>query len=151
MFSQEIIEKVKEIAIPCLKDRGFELVEVKYHGRNRPVLTLLIDRLDGGITIEECALMNNLISRALDAAEMFGAGYVLEMSSPGVDRPLKQKNDFCRVIGRTVKCFFAEPIEGRQELEGSVKAADEGRVTLETAAGSIDIPYGKINKARQVI
>jgi len=151
MFYQDVIEKVKEVAAPLLEERGFELVEVRYHGRNKPVLSLLIDRVGGGVTIDECALMNSLLSDALDKAEVFSTAYILEVSSPGVDRLLKQKNDFSRVTGKKIKCFLSEAIEGKLEIEGIVNAAGDDAVTLETAAGNVDIPYVKINKARQVI
>ena len=151
MVNQEILEKVKEIVSTCLKDKGLELVEMKCHGKNRPVLAILADRREGGITIDECASVNNAMSEALDAADIFDSGYVLEVSSPGVDRPLKEKDDFSRVINKKVRCFFKEPIHNRYEIEGVVKEINDQSVSLDTDDGFMEIPYTGIRKAKQII
>lgn len=151
MISQEILQQLKEIVLSCLKNNNLELVEINYSGRARLLLTILIDRPEGGVTIGECALMNNIISKAMEAANILNSSYVLEVSSPGVGRPLKASQDFYRAINRKVRCMLVEPISGKKEIEGLVKEADEESVTLDTNTDEIKILYSNIAKAKQII
>lgn len=151
MINQEILQQLEEIVLSCLKKNNFVLVEMNYSGRNRPLLTMLIDRPEGGITIEECAAMNKIISEALDSANILNSGYILEVSSPGVDRPLKKKDDFSRVINKEVRCFLVEPINAKKEIIGVVREISDEYVTLDYHNGHIKIPYTNITKAKQKI
>jgi ribosome maturation factor RimP len=151
MISQEIRQKLKEIVCSCLNQHNLELVEINYSRTARPVLTILIDRPQGGITIGECTLMNNILSEALDSSGILTSGYFLEVSSPGVDRPLKEKSDFSRVIDKKVKCFLREAISAEKEVGGLVVQVDDEFVTLETNNGLLRVPLSSINKAKQVV
>lgn len=151
MIYKEMLNRIKEIAIQCLQQHGLELVEVSCHGKNRPTLRMLIDYPQGGINIEECAAMNDVISRALDETDIFIGGYILEVSSPGVDRPLKNKSDFLRVRNKKVRCFLKEPLDFKTEIEGLVGEAAEDYVTIISPQGNINLAYADITKAKQVI
>lgn len=151
MIDRETLERLEEIALPCLKAHNLELIEINCHGAKRPLLAILIDRPEGGITIAECTLMNQLISEALDCANVLTSGYVLEVSSPGVGRPLKIKNDFCRVINKKVRCFLTEPIKAKREIEGLVKQVREESVILDTDDGEVEIAFNNLAKAKQII
>lgn len=151
MINQEILQRLKDIILPHLKNNNLELVEINYSARNRPLLTLFIDRPEGGVTMEECALMNNIISEALNSANIFNSGYVLEVCSPGIDRPLKEEKDFLRVINRKIICILKEPINAKKEIRGQVKEVDTQTLTLDTDMGKIKIFYRNLIKARQII
>lgn len=151
MINQEILEKLKEIVLSCLKKNNLELFEINYYGRGKPQLTILIDRPQGGITIDECAIMNRIISEALDSANILDSSYVLEVSSPGVDRPLKERGDFSRVINKRIRCILLEPISGKKEIEGKVCETNDESVTLDTDSGYIKILYNNITKAKQIV
>jgi len=151
MINQEDLVRLKEIISSCLNGRHLELVEITYDGRRKPVLTMLIDRPEGGVTVEECALANRMVSEALDAAHLLNSGYILEVSSPGVDRPLQEKSDFLRAMNKKVRCFLKEPLAGKGELAGVIKEVSDDGITLSSNEGSLRISYANINKAKQII
>lgn len=150
MIEGGTLERLKEITLSCLKAHNLELIEISCHGAKRPLLAILIDRPEGGITIDECALMNRLISEAFDSADVSNSGYMLEVSSPGIDRPLKVKNDFYHVINKKVRCFLAEPIKAKREIEGLVKEVREELVILDTDDGEMEIAFNNLAKAKQI-
>lgn len=149
---QAIIEELRVIIEEYLKSQTLELVDLiyRYEGKDL-VLRILIDKPEGGISLDECASHNQDISRALDEKNMLQTRYILEVSSPGLDRPLKTKSDFLRCINREVKFFLNEHIEGRLELDGVIQKADDQAVYIDTKGKTLVIPICKINKAKQII
>lgn len=151
MINQEVVESLKGIVSSCLRENNLELVEMSYHGRHNPVLSIFIDRPQGGVTIDECARMNGIIIQLIDSSGILSSGYILEVSSPGIDRPLRKKNDFQRAINREVRCFLKEPVEAKIEIEGVIKVVKDESVILNTVKGEIELPYKIISKARQIV
>lgn len=152
MDRQEITNALKDIIGDYLKNRGLELVDLIYRYEGRDLfLRIFADRPTGGITLEECAQINTEISRILDEKDILREGYILEVSSPGLDRPLKTKNDFLRCMNRRAKFFLSEPVNGKIELEGVICQATEGAVYIEIEANTVQIPLSKIKKAKQTI
>ena len=151
MINQQILERLREIALECLKRNNLELVQINYSGRQRPVITLLIDRPEGGISIDECALMNKVIGEEWDAADILAGGYILEVSSPGIDWPLVNKSDFLRARNKKVRCFLKEAVSAKREMEGRVLEVNDACIILEADCGPLEIPLHNINKAKQVI
>lgn len=149
MDKQAVIRSIVE---DCLMSQALDLVDLIYRDEGRGlVLRLLVDRPEGGITIEECARINREVSRILDEKAIL-ARYLLEVSSPGLDRPLETKADFLRCINRQAMFFLNEEIEGRLQLEGSIAKAEEDAVYINTGENKIvKIPLLKIVKAKQVI
>jgi ribosome maturation factor RimP len=136
---------------PVVETAGYELVEVSYQGagRGRSVLRVTIDR-DGGVDIDAIAQVSEKISRRLDL-EDFGAGrYDLEVSSPGIERPLKTAEQFRRALGQRVKVRTTEPVAGELVHTGTLTAADEQRLTVETDGTTVSIALGQVEKARTV-
>lgn len=152
MDRQALIEGLRNIIGEHLKGRGLELVDLicRHEGRDL-ILRVLADRPEGGITLAECAELNSGIGRLLDEKEVLQVRYILEVSSPGLDRPLKTKSDFLRCVGKNVRFFLNEPIDGKIELEGKVIKADDGYVSVESKGIAIDIPLTKINRGKQII
>ena len=148
----EITEELKKIIQPALEQEGFALVELSL-GRSRSGSTLAVfaDRIGGGIDLGDCAMLNRKIGDLLDAANIMPEGCFLEVSSPGIDRPLKTKNDFLRCMGRRVKFFLREAINGKIEWEAKVLEADDDKVVAEIKKGNFQIPLSNIAKAKQVI
>lgn len=152
MQYQEINEELKKIIQPILDASGLELVELIFiRMKGRPILRLLIDRPAGGISVDECSRVNKLAGQALDESNLMAAGYILEVSSPGLDRPLKTANDFKRSLNKKVKFFLKEPVNERIELDGVIISADLEKVSVDTQGGSVEIPLEKINKAKLII
>lgn len=147
-----ITEELKNIIQPVLDEENIELVELNYfRTRNSSLVRLLVDRRDGGIKLGDCARLNQKIGDILDSIDVLKERYVLEVSSPGLDRPLKTKNDFLRCIKRNVKFFLIEVINGKIEIEGIVNNVEDDKVILDIKDGVLVIPFINIAKAKQVI
>jgi ribosome maturation factor RimP len=152
MDKRELSEKLSVMICENLKAQGLELVELicNYQGRDL-FLRLLVDKPEGGITIRECGEVNRRVSAMLEEANIIEQGCVLEVSSPGLDRPLSAKNDFLRNLNKKARFFLAEPVNGKVELEGFIRKADDNSVYIETEGLAVEIPFVKINKAKQKI
>lgn len=151
MYRQDVIEKIRNIITGYLESRQIDLVDFiyRYEGPNL-ILRLLVDKPEGGISLDECAYLNTEIGRMLDEKNILQQRYILEVSSPGLDRPLKSKKDFLRCIDKKLKFFLKEEIAGRLELEGAVKKIEGDSVYIEVNTELIEIPLFKLNKAKQV-
>lgn len=147
-----IINELRNVITDYLKTKNLCLVDLiyRYEGRNL-VLRILLDRAEGGISLEECADLNNDIGRMLDEKDILQQRYILEISSPGLDRPLRLKEDFLRCVNRNVRFFLNEPINNKWELEGVIKKIDNDTISIEIGAQAFQIPLQKINKAKQII
>jgi len=152
MSYYELADRLKEVISPFLDEMDVELVELNLVGsRTRPTLQILVDKSGGGITLSECAKLNQLIGELLDARNLIDTRYVLEVSSPGVDRPLKTKNDFLRYIGKKAVFYLSEPVLNRIELQGTINGIDAESVLVCVGQETAAIPLDKINKAKQII
>jgi ribosome maturation factor RimP len=152
MDRQQTIAELKNIIGDLLRIQGLDLIDLIYrYEAGALVLRILVDRPTGGITLNECAQVNNQISQILDEKDILQTRYILEVSSPGLDRELKSKNDFLRCINRRVRFFLNGTINGKWELEGVVNKVEEEAVSIDADAGTVTIPLSKINKAKQVI
>jgi len=152
MYREEIVGRLRELSRSYLSAQGFELVDFTYRRQGRQlVLSILADKPGGGITIDECSRLNSSFGRILDEKNILQEGYVLEVSSPGLDRPLINRNDFLRCINENVHFFLKEPVEGKIEIEGLAREVKEDMVEVDVGGKIIQIPLGKINKAKRVI
>jgi ribosome maturation factor RimP len=141
-----------DISKPALEEFSVNLIEVMVKRRGRVIaVEILADRENGGITIDECAQINKKIAILLEQEEIIDDEYVVEVSSPGLDRPLKTGIDFRRVVGRMVRVHLTESIEDKVEHSGIVKAVAQDCVTLNGKIKSLVIPFEKIQKAMQII
>lgn len=152
MYREDIAGQLEGMIKDRLKARGIELVELLLRQEaGNLVLRILADRSEGGITLEECARINRDIASLLDEKGTLGMGYTLEVSSPGLDRPLKTKADFARCLNRKARFFLNQPLEGKVEIEGGITRVDDNAVSLESEGRVIEIPLSMINRAKQVI
>jgi ribosome maturation factor RimP len=150
-IAQEKIDQVRFLAQSLTDAIHVELVDVSVQARQRDIyIEVLADRPKGGITIDECTWINKELNKKLEAENIF-ENYYLEVSSPGLDRPLKSRRDFVRVSGRLVRFFLSAPVNGKRELEGTIKDATDEVVIVQKGESEISIPMNLINKAIQVI
>jgi ribosome maturation factor RimP len=126
---------------------GYEMVdlEMSNHGK---LLRLFIDK-PGGVNIDDCALVSNHVSRLL-AVEMDFDYDRLEVSSPGLDRPLKKESDFSRYCGETAQIKLRVPLQGRKKFVGVLKSVQDGCVQIEVDGNVVDLALSNIDKARLV-
>jgi len=144
-------EELKNIVLPILEDLNLELVELILSRRRSVLLRLLIDRPQGGITIAECALVNRRLTEALDNSLLVTEKYLLEVSSPGLDRPLKSGKDFLRNRGRRVRIFLLEPVNNKMEIEGKVINVGEEAVIIETKNTNLEVPLKVISQGKLIL
>lgn len=152
MDREQLIQELKVLVAGYIESRGLEFVDLicRYEGREL-VLRVLADRPEGGISLQECAQLNRGIGGILDEKEILKEGYLLEVSSSGLDRPLSTKRDFLRCINKKARFFLNEPINERIELEGAIIRVDRETVCVDTGKEVIEIPLPKINRAKQAI
>ncbi len=147
-----LLDRIKELVVPVLESKNIDLVDLKMQRQNRRMfLRFLVDKPEGGITLEECATLNTEMGNVLDEADLIQESFILEVSSPGVDRPLSTAKDLRRAINRNIRIFLCEPIENRLEFEGKLAGVSEEAVTISIADKQIVISIEKINKAKQII
>ena len=122
----------------------------RYEGRDL-FLRILADRPEGGINLAECSRLNKEIGLALDEKDLLPGRYILEVSSPGIDRPLETKEDFLRCLNKMVRVFLGEALENKTEIEGLIQAIKDDYLVVDADGRNIEIPLAKITKAKQVI
>ena len=153
MVKIKISEKLNEVITQRINVLGYELVDLTVQKFSGSVsLRFLVDRPCGGISLKECQLLNQEIALILDREDIVGAGYyTLEVSSPGLDRPLITKKDFFRVVGRRLKVFLRKPFKKRLEIEGRLDCLKGESLFLGLGGKIEEITLDKIHKAKQVI
>lgn len=130
MKRTEIVAKTEELVTPIIEENHFELVDVEYvrEGANW-YLRIYADK-EGGINIDDCVLISRALEEKLDAEDFISDAYILEVSSPGLGRPLKKDKDFARSIGEEVEVRLFRAVEGCKEYTGLLNAYDKTTVTL---------------------
>ena len=149
------MDKANELRI-LLKDYldslNLVLVDIIYRYEGRDIfLRVLVDKPEGGINLDECARVNRGIGELLDDSKIIPGGYILEVSSPGLDRPLKTKDDFLRLMHKQVKFFLNEAIGGKLEWDGVIDSVSDKSLSVVTEGGLIELPFLKVNKAKLII
>lgn len=148
-MSAAIVERVKEIALPLLQELGFELVEVEFRREASGwILRLYLDK-SGGLTLGDCQRASEELSDLLDVEDLVDHPYSLEISSPGLNRPLSQEADFLRFAGQRARLTTSQAIAGQRRFLGTLKGFEAGRIMLEQEDGTVVfIPHVLISKAR---
>jgi ribosome maturation factor RimP len=145
--TNRIVDEVTDLVEPMVSERGLELVDVEYlSDRGRWVLRVSLDK-EGGITLDDCAGVSRELAAILDVEEIIPDRYVLEVSSPGLNRPLKKESDFLRVIGKKIQVKTVAPIEGRQNFTGRLRDFREGTLILELEDRSVSLSVTEVKKA----
>ena len=146
--TKQIVAKIWKAVEPVLRSEQIELVEVEY--RREPqgwVLRLYIDQ-DDGITMEDCVRVNHLVSDLLDVVDPIPHPYHLEISSPGLDRPLRKLEHFAKQIGNVVQIVVHEPVSGRRRFKGILLRAEPEEIALKCGEDVYTIPLPNVERAR---
>jgi ribosome maturation factor RimP len=152
-----VAARVAAIVEPVIVDLGYRLVRVRVTGTNGCTVQIMAERPDGTMSVSDCEAVSHAVSPALDVDDPIDRAYHLEISSPGIDRPLVRPQDFTRWAGYEAKIEMAVPIEGRKRYRGMIEGA-EGTVALirlpdapEGADPLARLPIGDIGEARLVL
>lgn len=147
MEQGELIRRAWTELEPELAEQGFELVEVGFGRQGSvPVLRLFIDR-EGGVTIGHCVEASQFVSALLDRSDFMAGRYSLEVSSPGIDRPVRKRQDFERFTGERVKVQAVTPIEGRKRFSGVLAGIRDGLISVENDGTTYRIHIDNVKKA----
>ena len=147
MKFEKLLEEVRQQIDPLLRSQGFDLVDLEYQrGPQGWVLRIYIDR-EGGITLDECAEVSGEIGTLLEVKDVIPNPYVLEVSSPGLTRPLKKPEDFNKFSHRLVKIKLYEPLDGRKNFKGTLLGLEGEKVRLEAEGRVYELPLQGIAKA----
>jgi ribosome maturation factor RimP len=153
---KDALDKTAEIARlvePTLQAMGYELVRVQFSGgSHRPTLQIMAERVDRrGMTVDDCSEISRALSALLDVEDPMTGSYMLEISSPGIDRPLVRPTDYERFAGFEARIETNMPIEGRRRFRGRLGALENGQVSIMDAAGEVRLPLEQIHKAKLVL
>lgn len=149
--------RVADIIEPVLVDLGFRLVRVRMSGQNGLTLQVMTERNDGTMTVEDCEEVSKAISPVLDVEDAIDKAYHLEVSSPGIDRPMVRRSDFIRWQGHLLKCETSVLVEGRKRFRGKIVSVDEDGFRLERdqpaygEEAGVTIPFTALSEARLIL
>lgn len=152
MKRDQIISELEGVVSDYLAAQGLMLVDLLYRHEGRDLfLRILADRQEGGITLGECSRLNAELGGILDEKNIVQGGYILEVSSPGLDRPLRTREDFLRCINRKVRFFLKEKVAGKIEWEAVINKVEDESVLVNAQGNDMSIPLSKVNFAKQTI
>jgi ribosome maturation factor RimP len=146
------IRQVTELIEPTLRDMGFELVRVQVSGGQRPTLQIMVERGDyAPPTLDDCAEVSHAVSALLDVGDPLPGAYRLEVTSPGIDRPLVRRADYEHFAGFEARLETELPIDGRRRFRGRLLGLADDQVRLALPEGERLIPLDAIKKAKLVL
>ena len=157
-FNREtgVAGQIADLVDPVIADLGFRLVRVRIMGREDQTVQIMAERADGTISIDDCEAISRQLSPLLDAADVMPRAYNLEISSPGIDRPLVRPSDFEDWAGHQAKIELNELLDGRRRFSGTLEGFEDGEVRLEVDLDQIGVqviglPVDLIGEARLVL
>lgn len=151
------LAELERLIEPIAEAMGYSLVRVRLTGANRPVLQIMAERGDGTMGVDDCAKLSHAISVAFEEDDPIESEYVLEVSSPGIDRPLTRRRDFETYAGHEAKVELKYPLDGRKRVRGVLKGLKGEDVVVETdlgpekGCGELAVPYTSIGEAKLVL
>ncbi|MEL6583013.1 MAG: ribosome maturation factor RimP [Pseudomonadota bacterium] len=143
--------RLLEIVQPVVEDMGYEVVRIRYQGGKRPVLQIMADKPDGGIEVEDCALISRQLGAVLDVEDPIESEYNLEVSSPGIDRPLTRLKDFDAWEGYEAKIETEELIDGRKRFRGTLAGIEGDEVLINIEEGTVGLQFNWLADAKLVM
>lgn len=155
-----VTDKIAELITPTLESMGYELVRVHISGgRANQTLQIMAERQDGqAVTVDDCETISHTVSAQLDVADPISSAYSLEVSSPGIDRPLTRLKDFQRFAGFEAKVQLVEPRDGRRNFRGILRGVEGKDVAIEIiaekkgeTAAKVTLPFSAIDQAKLVM
>jgi len=146
----DIARRIEGLIREAVEDEGFEVVGVELAQTGRsPVLRVYVDR-PGGVTVSDCAYVSRRVGVLLEVDDFIPGSYTLEVSSPGLERPLFSEADYRRFQGREIRLQAVEKIEGRRNFSGRIKGFSNGIVQLDCEGDIFSVPLDRVKKANLV-
>jgi ribosome maturation factor RimP len=146
-MTKALIESIRELIEPIILSEKMELIDIEYLREPRGwVLRLYIDK-EGKVTLNHCSQLSKQIGDIIEVKDLITHSYILEVSSPGLNRPLKKEKDFITYIGKIIKVKTFKPINQRRNFQGTLLGYKEGKVMISSDNQEIHIPFSLISKA----
>ena len=142
---------VHELIEPSIEAMGYRLVRTRLLGGNPQRLEIMAEREDGSMTVDDCATVSETVSAILDVEDPISGQYLLEVSSPGLDRPLTRLEDYGRFKGFLATVKTHVPVEGRRRFKGMIANVDGETIRFATDEGKVEVGFGDIESAKLVI
>ncbi|WP_312525417.1 ribosome maturation factor RimP [Paracoccus sp. (in: a-proteobacteria)] len=146
-----IDRRLADIIQPVIEDLGFELVRVRLQGGKTATLQIMADRPEGGINVDDCAVISTAISATLDVEDPLEDAYHLEVSSPGIDRPLTRLKDFETFEGYEIRLETNQAIDGRKRFKGMLAGIEGDEVLINVEEGTIGLNFDWLSDAKLVL
>lgn len=146
-----IDRRMAEIITPVIEDMGFELVRVRLMSGKSTILQIMADKPEGGIEVDDCAEISQAVSAILDVEDPILDEYTLEVSSPGIDRPLTRLKDFEMFEGYEAKIETGEMIDGRRRFKGELAGVEDDEVLINVDEGTIGLKFDWLSDAKLVL
>lgn len=148
----ELADRIGVMVRPTMESLGYWLVRVQVAGRHRPRLQIMAERADGQpMLLDDCTALSHAISALLDVEDPIASAYTLEVSSPGIDRPLVKLDDYDRFAGFEARIELARPIEGRRRYRGRLLGTVDGDVLMTADGTEVRLPFADIQRAKLVL
>lgn len=144
-------KRLAEIVIPVIEDMGFELVRIRLMGGNTPTLQVMAERPTGGIEVDDCGKISTAISATLDVEDPILDAYTLEVSSPGIDRPLTRLKDFDTYEGYEARVETDELIEGRKRWRGILAGVEGDEILINVDEGTVGLKFDWLSEAKLIL
>jgi len=146
-----IDRKLAEIVQPVIEGLGYELVRIRMMGGKTKSLQIMAERPEGGIEVDDCARISTAVSAVLDVEDPFEDPYALEVSSPGIDRPLTRFKDFDMWNGYEAKIETEELVDGRRRFKGALAGINDDEVLITIEEGTIGLKFDWLSDAKLVL
>ena len=149
-----LIKKIERTIAPMAQTMGYDLVRVSLigAGSTRPTLQIMAERPDGTMLIDDCSRLSQAVSALLDVENLIDEAYNLEVSSPGIDRPLTRLKDFDRYAGFEARIELHSPVNGQRKFKGTVRGVDGETILFETEQGAtVHLTVGEVDKAKLLL
>ncbi len=148
MAQESVVNKVSRLIAPVVEEEGLELLDLQlFSEMGRRILRITLERPGGVVTLADCTRVSHSIEDLLEVDGEIPSNYHLEVSSPGINRPLKKLAHFERVLGKTIRVQTMIPLDGRRNFKGELKKADAKNILMEIDKKEYVIPLEKIEKA----
>lgn len=145
-------QELAKLFTPILEDMGYEMVRVQITGSRNPTLQIMAERRDGvGMTVDDCAEISRALSDLLETEDPFDDAYQLEVSSPGIDRPLVKLADYERFAGFEARIDMREAVNGQRRFKSRIKRVAGNDIIVEQNGNEVALPFASIHKAKLVL
>lgn len=148
MEPHALSEAIEEVVAPVIREHGLTLVDLDVRGGGRRTLVRFFVDKPGGVGIDDCRRFSEEVGDLLDVSSLVRGSYDLEVSSPGLDRELKKERELRWALGKRVRAWTREPVDGQRELVGRLEEVGEAVLTLAEAAGVRQVPRALLTKVR---